>query len=261
MNVRSVRSRTLRGSPGRSARRISVFATDLDRTLIRPGSPATVTGKTALREARAMGLRTLLVSGREYGELQGFARAFGELDGLVAENGAVVEVPLGATPTVVGVRAARSFRRRLEERGIVSARYGHVVISVPRRERRSLVAALRGLPVRVIANVDRLMVLPDGVDKWSGTRLALRRLGLARAAYAGIGDAETDLDLLRGASLSGAVGNALRDVRAAADYRCRDRFDRGVLEFVRGPLAERVRGGLGPGSLNDVRRGLGREAR
>ncbi|MGA8302284.1 MAG: HAD family hydrolase [Thermoplasmata archaeon] len=273
MNVRSPRNGSIRGFAGGSAssashsrgslmgRRISVFATDLDRTLIRPGRPPTATGRTALREARAMGLRTLLVSGRQYGELQGFARAFGEVDGIVAENGAMVEVPLGTKPTVVGLRPAASLRRRLEERGGVNARYGQVVISVPREERRKLMAALRGLPVRVIANVDRLMVLPVGVDKWSGTRLALRRLGLARSGYAGIGDAETDLDLMRGATLSGAVGNALRDVRAAADYRCRGEFDRGVLEFVRGPLAERVRGTADRGSLSDEPRALGRAAR
>jgi hydroxymethylpyrimidine pyrophosphatase-like HAD family hydrolase len=103
-----------------------------------------------------------------------------------------------------------------------------------------LLDAVVGFPVRVFANVDRVMVLPEGVTKRSGTRMALRHLGLANAGYAAIGDAENDLELLRGASLAGAVANAERSVRSSVDYICRGSFELGVLEFVRGPLSVRV---------------------
>ena len=202
--------------PGRRER--TAFATDLDRTILRPGGQATPAGRAALREARAMGLCTLLVSGREYPPLARFARAFRELDGIVAENGAIVEAPLGSPPTVVGRRAAVNFHRRLLERSDLHCQFGEVVVSAPLGERRGLLDALGSLPVRVIANVDRLMVLPDGVSKRSGTRLALRQLGLSRTSYAAIGNAENDLEMLRGASLAGAVANAEPSIRSVVDY-------------------------------------------
>jgi hydroxymethylpyrimidine pyrophosphatase-like HAD family hydrolase len=220
--------------------RISVFATDLDRTLLRPGGKPSETARAALREARAMGLRTLLVSGREYSKLGRFARAIGEWDGIVAENGAVVEVPTGSTPRIVGLREAARVRRRLRDRPDLHCEFGQVVISVPRAHRLGLLDALSGLPVRIIPNVDQLMVLPEGVTKMSGIRIALRQLDLSHAGYAAIGDAENDLEMLGGASLAGAVANAEPGVRSAADYVCRGRFERGVLEFVRGPLRDRM---------------------
>lgn len=216
---------------------IAAFATDLDRTLLRPGGSPSPVGRTALREAQAMGLRTLLVSGRAYSELGRLARDFGAVDGIVAENGAVVEAPLGSPPTVVGGRSMARARRRLKDRQELHCEFGEVIVSVPRREQRLLAETLAGLSVRVTRNVDRLMVLPGSVTKRSGTRLALRQLGLGRSGYAAIGDAENDLDLLRGARFAGAVANAEPSVREAAAYVCRGRCERGVLEFVRGPLS------------------------
>ncbi len=234
----------LRGGGRRTAPgpgdRLAGFASDLDRTLIRPNGGVTPTGRSALRAACALGLKTLLVSGRELRELRPFVRSLRFLDGVVAENGAIVEAPLGSTTAVRGRAVARAVRRRLASVPDLEIRAGEVVVSVPVGARRSVTGALRGLPVRLIANVDRLMVLPRGVDKGSGTRLALRRLGLGRSGYAAIGDAENDLALLRGARLSAAVRNAEPAVRAEADFRCRRRYDAGVLEFVRGPLSERA---------------------
>jgi hydroxymethylpyrimidine pyrophosphatase-like HAD family hydrolase len=188
-----------------------------------------------------MGLRTLLVSGREYSMLAPYARRFGALDALVAENGAVVEAPIGAPPEFLGGPAAREIVRRVRAIGGLHARFGEVVASVPIRERSRLATSVRGLPVRVIANVDRVMAVPVGVDKGRGTRRAMERLGLGGGAYAAIGDAENDLDLLRSAALSGAVRNAETAVRTSVDYDCRSPYGAGVLEFVRGPLAARLR--------------------
>jgi hypothetical protein len=212
-----------------------------------------------------MGLRTLIVSGREYAELLPFVRRFGPLDGIVAENGAVVQAPLGAAPVIVGGSGAAAIRQRLRSIPGVHARFGRVVGSVPLPERVRLCAALRGFRVRLVANVDRIMALPEGVDKATGTRLALHRLGVGRAGFAAIGDAENDLDLLRAAELSGAVRNAEGIVRASVGYVCRGSYSAGVLEFVRGPLAARCRrdphapgisGGL-PGPGRALRRPAG----
>ncbi len=234
-----------RRSSSRSPPRLVAFATDLDRTLMRPGGPPSPVARRALREARGFGLRTLLVSGRRYAELCDYVLALGGFDGLVAENGAVVEAPLGTAPTGVGRRCAAAGRHRLRGRPELRCEVGEVVVSVDRTDLGRLRRALAGLPVRLLANVDRVMVLPRGVSKRSGVRRALRQLGLANGAYAAIGDAENDLDLLLGARLAAAVANAEPAVRRTAEYGCRHRYEDGVLEFVRGPLAQRARA-VGP---------------
>jgi hydroxymethylpyrimidine pyrophosphatase-like HAD family hydrolase len=187
-----------------------------------------------------MGLAALLVSGRPYGELVRIARRVGPWDGLVAEDGAVVQAPYGRPPSARGRRIAQAVRQRLLSSPGLHPEFGEIVASVPRREGATLRRAVRGLRVRVVANVDRLMVLPAGVTKGSGVQTALRRLSLPRTGYAAIGDAENDLEMLEAAHLSAAVRNALPRVRAVVEYRCHRSFDQGVLEFVRGPLRARV---------------------
>jgi hydroxymethylpyrimidine pyrophosphatase-like HAD family hydrolase len=216
------------------------FVTDLDRTLLRTGGAATASARRALREVRAMGLPTLLVSGRPYEDLVRLARPFGEWDALVAEDGAVVEAPTGRPPWTRGRRTAATVRGRVRASPRLHPEFGRVVASVPLAERIALRRAVRGLAVVLVSNVDRVMVIPRGLSKGSGVATALRRLGLHRAGYAAIGDAENDLEMLRGADLSGAVANAIPAVRAEVDYRCHRPFDRGVLEFVQGPLRERL---------------------
>jgi hydroxymethylpyrimidine pyrophosphatase-like HAD family hydrolase len=219
----------------------ATVVTDLDRTLLGPSGRATARARRALREIRALGFRALLVSGRTYADLTRYAPEFGEWDGLVAEDGAVVEAPIGQPPAVTGRRVAGVVRRRLGSNPRLHAEVGEVVASVPLQERRILARTLAGLPVELVANVDRLMILPTGVTKRSGVRMALRRMGLAGQGYAAIGDAENDLDLLQNADFSAAVANAIPTVRSAVDYLCRGSFDRGVLEFVEGPLRARAR--------------------
>ncbi len=241
--------------------RLVAFATDLDRTLLRPGGRPTRIARTAVRTAREMGLRTLLVSGRRYSELVPLARALGGFDGIVAENGAVVEAPWSTPPTVVGRRTAAMLRRRLEGIPELHCEFGQVVVSVPREERPRLLDAVGRLPVHIVGNVDRVMVLPRGVSKRSGTQRALRQLGLAGRAYAAIGDAENDLDLLRGARLTGAVANAEPEVRRAVDYVSRGRFETGVLEFVNGPLSDLIGAAVTGSGLRPDRRAPARAPR
>jgi hydroxymethylpyrimidine pyrophosphatase-like HAD family hydrolase len=226
------------------------FATDLDRTLVKVGDRPTPTARTALREARAMGLRVLLVSGRTYAQLRGFARELGDLDGIVSESGAIVEAPVGSEPTVVGRHVAEKVRRRLESRPDLVGELGDVVVSFLRRDRRRLLEALAGIPIQLVANVDRVTVLPRGVTKHSGIRAALRQLGVPDAPYAAIGDAENDLEMLRGAALSGAVANAVPNIRSAVDYVCRARYELGVMEFVRGPVQRRMTAEPGGAAVN-----------
>jgi hydroxymethylpyrimidine pyrophosphatase-like HAD family hydrolase len=228
---------------------LTAFAVDLDRTLLRPGARSYRAPSAVLSSVRTLGLKVVLASGREYLPLSRIARRLGNVDALVAENGAVIEAPIGTRPRAIGRTLGRRVRERLAGFSGPGAEYGEVVVSVPRRAEREVAGLLKGLAVELVPNVDRIMVLPRGVTKATGTRRAVRALRLESRHFAAIGDAENDLALLRAASLSGAVGNAEPGVRAIVDYVCRARYAAGVAEFVNGPvsryLVPRRRGGVG----------------
>jgi len=232
--MRRVSGRAL--SPLRAS--LVAFGVDLDRTLLPPHSTSFRSPSKLLATVRRMGLKVVLVSGREYAQLAPIAEELRAVDALVAENGAVIEAPIGGAVKVVGRRTGNRVRRQLAAARWTGAEFGEVVASVPRRFGSRVGRLLEGLAVDLIPNVDRVMVLPEGVTKASGMRIALRALHLGSRGFAAIGDGENDIDLLRAAELSGAVRNAQPRVRSAADYVCRASFVAGVEEFVTGPVAD-----------------------
>ena len=150
----------------------------------------------------------------------------------------MIEAPIGGRVRSVGRAVGTRVRQRLAGIPGAGVKYGDVVVWVPRSMGRRVARLVDGLAVDLVPNVDRVMVLPRGVTKATGMRLALRGLHLGSSRFAAIGDAENDLDLLRAAALSGAVGNAEPRVRVIADHVSRARFEEGVAEFVTGPLTE-----------------------
>ena len=71
-----------------------------------------------------------------------------------------------------------------------------------------------------------------GVDKGSGLQALCRCLNIPISAAIAIGDSENDRPLLRDAGLPLAMGNAIADVKAAAQYVMPDCDHDGVAEAV-----------------------------
>ncbi len=232
------------GSVGRrlSARspRLSAFVTDYDRTLVPAGRLPGPRARRALHLAHRLGLATVIASGREYPVLRRLVGSLPELDAIVAENGAVVEAPIGARPWTPPAPTVREIRRRLRAGSFRSLRWGDIAVSVGIAEEGLARDLLSGVRATFTPNVDRVVILPPGVTKASGVQRALHALSLDSPAYAAIGDARNDLPMLRRAAISSAVANAEREVRDAVDFRTRSACGAGALEFVRGPVAELV---------------------
>jgi hydroxymethylpyrimidine pyrophosphatase-like HAD family hydrolase len=208
-----------------------VFATDWDRTLTRPDSAPDSFVRDALARIRRAGLRVVVVSGREYDSFRARVLALEEVDGLVAEDGAVVDSLDASPPLLFGAPTAARVREALGGAPIAAA-FGRVVVSVRRDDEERLRALVRGLPVHLMPNVTQVMVLPEGIDKAAGVRALLARWGFADDAYVAVGDGENDAVMLRAARVSAAVGNATPPARAAARIRLRGEMGAGVVEFV-----------------------------
>jgi len=228
---------------GRSIRALSV---DLDRTLGPAGRGPSPEGLEALLEARRIGLRVVVASGRTLPDLRRFFLGREIVDAFVAENGAIIYLPDAAIERTMGRAIGSLVRRRMRSNPPRPIVFGRVVASFPLSMRSWAERRLRGVHVDFVRNVDRFMVLPTGVTKARGVEQALRYWGFPDRAYAAIGDAENDVPMLEHAALSATVRNAVPAARRAASVHCRAAMGRGVLEFVTGALANYV-SSYGPG--------------
>ncbi len=190
----------------------------------------------ALAEARARGIRVILVTGRIISELRDVFVGFEDhLDAVVAENGAVLLTPVGVRRLAAPVDRAVS--AALSARGVVHRR-GMVLVACAAADESVALEAVRGLGLdcQLVRNRGELMILPAGVAKGSGLREALGDLGLSHHNTIGVGDGENDHSLLDVCEIGVGVANAVDAIRAHADVMLALPDGQGVAELLRGPL-------------------------
>jgi Cof subfamily protein (haloacid dehalogenase superfamily) len=102
-------------------------------------------------------------------------------------------------------------------------------------------AALAGSGAAAVQAVPSMLeIVPAGVNKWTGMAALLADLGIPAAALAAVGDGGNDLELLMGAGVGVAMGNAVPEVLAVADMVVADHDSGGVAEAVDLILSARV---------------------
>ena len=97
--------------------KLSVLALDYDGTIARDDrlDPAV---REAIVEARRRGVQVMLVTGRILDDLQRVAGELSFVDGVVAENGAIVHFPNGGLTAPLAPPLPPAFAAGLKERGI-----------------------------------------------------------------------------------------------------------------------------------------------
>jgi hydroxymethylpyrimidine pyrophosphatase-like HAD family hydrolase len=176
--------------------RLRVIATDYDGTVATDGQLDTDV-RAAIRTARQRGILVVIATGRILSELREVAGSLDFVDGVVAENGAVISLAGGHTMQL-GPAPPMSLITALTERGIdfkvgrcvveMDAGFSEVAISLIREQE---------LPLSITFNRQRMMLLPASISKSSGLHELLGALGVSRHNTLGIGDAENDHELLR----------------------------------------------------------------
>jgi hydroxymethylpyrimidine pyrophosphatase-like HAD family hydrolase len=198
--------------------KFSVLALDYDGTIAKDGvlDPAV---REAIGELRAKGIVVLIVTGRILDELRRVAGDLHFVDGIVAENGAVIDFPASGYSAVVANPAPQNFLEELRRRGISFAA-GQVIVDTDAGEAPRVLEILRRLelPLVMVFNRGRLMVLPQTISKATGIREALKILRLSPHNVVAIGDAENDHELLQACEVGVAVGWGSEALKASADY-------------------------------------------
>jgi hydroxymethylpyrimidine pyrophosphatase-like HAD family hydrolase len=213
--------------------KLSTIALDCDGTIARDDTldPSV---REAIAAARTQGITVLLVTGRTLDDLRRVAGDLHFVDGVIAENGAVLHFSDSGHTSTLAPRIPDGFIAELRRRGIPSS-VGQCLVDADANEAPRLLDAIRALqlPLVLIFNTSRVMTLPQGVSKASGLHAALDTLRLSARNTVAIGDAENDHELLRLAEVGVAVEWGSAALRAAADIVLPGGGPPAVADYVR----------------------------
>lgn len=197
--------------------KLKALALDYDGTIAEDGrlDPA-VHG--ALKRARLAGLVVLIVTGRIIGELRHFAGDLTFADAVVGENGAVITFPRSGRSTALHEPPPRVFLDGLSERN-VEFKCGEVVVEADASAAPEALELIRRLelPLAILFNRGRMMILPQAISKATGFAVALEAFRLSPHNVLAIGDAENDHELLRSAEVGVAVEWGSATLQSTAD--------------------------------------------
>ena len=218
--------------------KFAALATDYDGTLAHDGRVDDDT-LNALKDARAGGLRLLLVTGRELSDLANTFSHITLFDRVVAENGAVLLNPGTSTVRLLGASPPPALLEALTQRKVPFS-VGHSIVATVTPHERVVAAAIEELSLswHIIYNKHAVMVLPLSITKATGLAEALAELDIAAEETVGVGDAENDVPFLERCGRAVAVANALPGVIAIADLVTMAERGAGVRETI-----ERLRAG------------------
>jgi hydroxymethylpyrimidine pyrophosphatase-like HAD family hydrolase len=190
--------------------------------------------RLAIERLRVSGRRIVLVTGRRLEDLLRVCPAIASFDLVVAENGAVVYDPSRREATVLGVPVPDRVVDRLRERGVDPIEIGNVLVATRDPHGAVVFDVIRelGLELQVIANRSAIMVLPAGINKATGLKFALHKLGLSQHEAVAIGDAENDHSFLMYCECGVAVANAVASLKDSASFVTHAANGDGVAELV-----------------------------
>lgn len=222
--------------------RYLALATDYDGTLAHHGE---VEAKTldALRRLAATGRKLVLVTGRQVDDL---GRVFPEVvifDRVVAENGALIYRPRERELRKLAEPPTPNFIEALRRRGVDPLFVGQVVVATLEPNEKLALDVIRelGLELEIIFNKGSVMILPPGVNKATGLKLALDELGISADRVVSVGDAENDHALIAVSGYGVAVANAVDSLKAEADLVTSGRAGDGVREIIESLINDDLR--------------------
>jgi HAD superfamily hydrolase (TIGR01484 family) len=215
---------------------------DYDGTLAHDGqvTPSTL---QALKRVKASGRKLVLATGRELPEL---LRVFPEtslFDLAVVENGALLYNPATEEKRLLAEAPPAAFVEKLRRRGVKPLSVGECIVATWHPYEKEVLEVIRsmGLELQVIFNKDAVMILPSGINKGVGVKVALDELGLSTHNTVGVGDAENDHAFLGICECSVAVGNALPVLKERADVVTGHTHGAGVEEIIEQLLVDDLR--------------------
>jgi hydroxymethylpyrimidine pyrophosphatase-like HAD family hydrolase len=206
---------------------------DYDGTIARDGKVSQSTLQ-ALEKTRSSGRKLILATGRELDDLLSVLPEVSLFDRVVAENGGLLYRPATQEQIVLAEPPPPQFVEELARRGVQPLSAGRCVVATWHPHETTVLEVIRtmSLELQIIFNKNAVMILPSGINKGTGLKVALNELGLSRHNVVGIGDAENDHAFLGLCECSIAVANALPALQERADWVTGHSHGPGVEEAI-----------------------------
>jgi hydroxymethylpyrimidine pyrophosphatase-like HAD family hydrolase len=159
--------------------KLSVLALDYDGTITK-GDAIEPSVRDAISAARTNGIVVLLVTGRTLEELERVAGPLHFVDGVIAENGAVMFFPDSGRLTTHAPLVDDTFVKELQRRQIPH-QAGRCLVDADASESPRILEVIRQLelPLVLAFNGGRVMTIAQGVSKATGLHTALDTLRLS----------------------------------------------------------------------------------
>ncbi len=198
--------------------KLTVVALDYDGTAADSTGQLDADVRQSIARLRERGIAVLIVTGRRVEHLREGVGDLRIVDAVVAENGAVVIFPSSGRTLSLGRRPPQPLLDALTERGVLFTA-GECVVEIDASHADLALGEIRRLelPLALLFNRDRVMVLPQSVSKGTGLREALTAMRLSVHNTVAIGDAENDHEMLAVAELGAAVAWGSAALRRVAD--------------------------------------------
>ncbi len=221
---------------------MKALVTDIDGTITNHARRISLPAIDAIRRLVDGGVPVVLASGNTLCFMDGIAKMIGTDGTVICENGGVWRRGFFGEPVIAGDRrvtlaAFEALRDHYAGNGLAldpfshGLRYADVAFArtVPADEVR---AVLRDHPVRVLDTGFALHLQEIGISKATALVALARAMEIAPADFVAIGDSENDTDMIEAAGAGAAVGNAVPEAKAAADFVATAPFGDGFVEAV-----------------------------
>lgn len=198
--------------------RFLVLAIDFDGT-IATNDVLNPDVRLALGELRRRGIVVILVTGRILEDLRRVCGDLHFLDAVVGENGATIEFPSTGYTMTLAPPPSEPLLNELRTAGVEHTA-GNSVVEASAADGCRILSILQKLelPLTLMFNRGRVMILPQAISKATGLQQALTVLRLSPHNAIGIGDAENDHELLRLCEVGVAVNWGSEALKKAADH-------------------------------------------
>lgn len=188
----------------------------------------------ALQKLSASGRKLVLVTGRLLDDLMNVFPAYEVFDRIVAENGALLYRPQTAESRLLCAAASTDFIAALQGKKVAPLVPGSVIVATVTPNETVVLETIRelGLELHIIFNKGAVMVLPAGITKASGLKVALEELEIAPEHVVAAGDGENDHALLESVGFAVAIAGAVPKLQEAADYVTEGGPGVGAIELI-----------------------------
>lgn len=217
---------------------ITGIITDLDRTITeKPGKvkfdPEDF-DKEILKELKKTKIPLFLATGRRLKYVKDLAKKFKVWKAIICENGAIIYFPEENKTITISTHHMRKAKKILKKLDLPGTTTGKILVSTKIENEEEIKKVLGKLVdnLEFTYNVDELMILPKGVSKGLGIRLALRYLNVDIDSTICIGDGENDIDMFLNPGFKVAVANAHPKLKELAHLVTKEENIKGVREVI-----------------------------